>query len=77
MSCPTERGKVEQFPTESFDIAAAAEMESLMMTVEDGYVALVVIILALHHGSNVQLVFAQWHVQLSPAAANIKLDYLQ
>ena len=31
------------------DVAAAAEIESLMMTVEDGLVALAVLILALHH----------------------------
>ena len=46
------------------------------MTVEDGLVALVVLILALHHLSNVQLVGAAVHVQLSPAATNIQLNYL-
>ena len=46
------------------------------MTVEDGLVALGVLILALHHLSNVQLAGAAIHVQVSPAATNIQLNYL-
>ena len=38
-----------------------------MMTVEDGLVALVVLILALHHGSNILLAGAEGQVQLWPA----------
>ena len=59
------------------DVAAAAEIESLMMTVEDGLVALAVLILALHHLPNFQLAGAEVHVQLSPAATNMELNYSQ
>ena len=39
-----------------------------MVTVDDSTVALVVLVLALHHLTNIQLAGAEGQVQLSPAA---------